>query len=239
MKTKAFGPGWVPTIAALIALSLTLSAAYWQYGRAQYKIELREQYLARLAMPPLRLNDAIPPPEMASFRKVQVSGEYVPEKAILLDNKVSEGAPGYEIVAPLRISGSDRFVLIDRGWASRGRDRSDQPVIRLPQGIVMVTGTAVLPGRGALELSNVVVEGRVWQNLNLARFRDLQHLDVLGFIVQEQSGEDDGLKRNWPQPGFGIEMHESYTGQWLLFSALIIFLYVYYGFLKKRTGDKK
>ena len=239
MKTKAFGPGWVPTIAALIALSLTLSAAYWQYGRAQYKIELREQYMARLAMPPLRLNDAIPPPEMASFRKVQVSGEYVPEKAILLDNKVSEGAPGYEIVAPLRISGSDRFVLIDRGWASRGRDRSDQPVIRLPQGIVMVTGTAVLPGRGALELSNVVVEGRVWQNLNLARFRDLQHLDVLGFIVQEQSGEDDGLKRNWPQPGFGIEMHESYTGQWLLFSALIIFLYVYYGFLKKRTGDKK
>lgn len=239
MKTKAFGPGWVPTIAALIALSLTLSAAYWQYGRAQYKIELREQYMARLAMPPLRLNDAIPPPEMASFRKVQVSGEYVPEKAILLDNKVSEGAPGYEIVAPLRISGSDRFVLIDRGWVSRGRDRSDQPVIRLPQGIVMVTGTAVLPGRGALELSNVVVEGRVWQNLNLARFRDLQHLDVLGFIVQEQSGEDDGLKRNWPQPGFGIEMHESYTGQWLLFSALIIFLYVYYGFLKKRTGDKK
>ena len=239
MKTKAFGPGWVPTIAALIALSLTLSAAYWQYGRAQYKIELREQYMARLAMPPLRLNDAIPPPEMASFRKVQVSGEYVPEKAILLDNKVSEGAPGYEIVAPLRISGSDRFVLIDRGWVSRGRDRSDQPVIRLPQGIVMVTGTAVLPGRGALELSNVVVEGRVWQNLNLARFRDLQHLDVLGFIVQEQSGEDDGLKRDWPQPGFGIEMHESYTGQWLLFSALIIFLYVYYGFLKKRTGDKK
>ena len=239
MKTKAFGPGWVPTIAALIALSLTLSAAYWQYGRAQYKIELREQYMARLAMPPLRLNDAIPPPEMASFRKVQVSGEYVPEKAILLDNKVSEGAPGYEIVAPLRISGSDRFVLIDRGWVSRGRDRSDQPVIRLPQGIVMVTGTAVLPGRGALELSNVVVEGRVWQNLNLARFRDLQHLDVLGFIVQEQSSEDDGLKRNWPQPGFGIEMHESYTGQWLLFSALIIFLYVYYGFLKKRTGDKK
>jgi len=239
MKTKTFGPGWVPTIAALIALSLTLSAAYWQYGRAQYKIALRDQYLARLAMPPLRLNDAIPLPETASFRTVQVSGEYVPDKAILLDNKVNEGVPGYEIVAPLHISGSDRFVLIDRGWVSRGRDRSDQPVIRLPQGIVMVTGTAVLPGRGALELSNVVVEGRVWQNLNLARFRDLQHLDVLGFIVQEQSGEDDGLKRNWPQPGFGIEMHESYTGQWLLFSALIIFLYIYYGFVKRKTGDKK
>ena len=239
MKSRTFGPGWVPTIAAVIGLCLTLSAAYWQYGRARYKIELRQQYLARLAMPPLRLNDSIPQPETASFRKIQVSGQYLPDKAIFLDNKVRDGVPGYEIVAPLKISGSDRYVLIDRGWIRSDGDRSDQPVIRLPQGIVMVTGTAVLPGRGALELSNVVVEGRIWQNLNLARFRERQQLDVLGFIVQEQSVEDDGLNRDWPQPGFGIEMHESYTGQWLLFSALIVFFYVYYGFVRKKTGDKK
>ena len=239
MKSRTFGPGWVPTIAALIGLSLTLSAAYWQYGRAKQKIQLRQQYLARLAMPPLRLNDSIPQPETASFRKIQVSGQYVPDKAILLDNKVREGVPGYEIVAPLQISGSDRYVLIDRGWIHGGGDRSDQPAIQLPQGIVMVSGTAVLPGRGALELSDVVVEGRIWQNLNLARFRDLQHLDVLGFVVEEQSGEDDGLNRDWPEPGFGIEIHQSYTGQWLLFSALIVFFYVYYGFIRKKPGEKK
>jgi surfeit locus 1 family protein len=103
----------------------------------------------------------------------------------------------------------------------------------------MVTGTAVLPGRGALELSDEVVEGRVWQNLNLARFRDKQQLNVLDFIVHEDSGVDDGLNRNWPEPGFGIEIHQSYTGQWLLFSVLIIFFYFYYGFVRKRPGEKK
>ena len=239
MKGKTFGPGWVPTVAAVVGLSLTLAAAHWQYGRAKQKTELRQQYLARLALPPLRLNDSIPRPETASFRKIKVSGQYVPDKAILLDNKVRQGVPGYEIVAPLKIAGSDRSVLIDRGWIRGDGDRTAQGAIRLPQGVVMVTGTAVLPGHGALELSNEVVEGRIWQNLNLARFRELQQLDVLGFVVQEQSGVDDGLNRDWPQPGFGIEMHESYTGQWLLFSALIVFFYIYYGFVRKKTGDKK
>ena len=239
MKGRTFGPGWVPTLAAVVGLCLTLSAAHWQYGRAKQKIELRQQYQARLAMPPLRLNDSIAQPETAVFRKIQVSGQYVPDKAILLDNKVRRGVPGYEIVAPLKISGSDRYVLIDRGWIRGDGNRADQSMMRLPQGIVMVSGTAVLPGRGALELSKDVVEGRIWQNLNLARFRELQQLDVLGFVVQEQSGGDDGLSRDWPQPGFGIEMHESYTGQWLLFSALIIFFYIYYGFVRKKTGDKK
>jgi surfeit locus 1 family protein len=239
MKSKASGPGWVPTIAALIALSLTLSAAYWQYGRAKYKTQLREQYHARLAMPPLHLNDSIPQPDAASFRKVRVSGQYVPDKAILLDNKVREGVPGYEVVAPLRIAGSDRSVLIDRGWIGGGRDRSHLPTIQLPHGLVMVTGTAILPGRGALELSDDVVEGRVWQNLNLSRFRDKQQLNVLDFIVHEESEEDDGLNRNWPEPGFGIQIHQSYTGQWLLFSVLIIFFYFYYGFVRKKPGEKK
>ena len=50
MKSKTSGPGWVPTVAALIGLGLTLSASYWQFGRAASKAELRQQYQARQAM---------------------------------------------------------------------------------------------------------------------------------------------------------------------------------------------
>ena len=128
----------------MIALTLTLSAAYWQFGRAREKAEFRQQYLSRQAMPALRLNDSIPLPATASYRKIRVTGNYLPQKAILLDNKVREGAPGYEIVVPLQIAGTHRTILIDRGWIGHGRDRSHQPEIDVPNGIVIVDRKSVV-----------------------------------------------------------------------------------------------
>ncbi|MGD2140754.1 MAG: SURF1 family protein [Burkholderiales bacterium] len=239
MKTRTSGPGWIPTIAALVALSLTLSAAYWQFGRARQKEALLQEYLSRQAMPALELGEPFPADNVISYRKVSINGRYLPAKAILLDNKIRNGVPGYEIVAPLQISGTNRTVLINRGWVEGSRDRSRLPAIDLPEGVVTVTGTAVLPGRGALELSEDVIDGPLWQNLNLERYRQRQRLDVANFVVQEESDRNDGISRVWAAPGFGIEMHRSYTGQWLLFSALIVFFYIYYGFFRRKPGHKK
>jgi surfeit locus 1 family protein len=239
MESKTSGPGWVPTVAALIGLTVTLSASYWQFGRAASKAELRQQYLARQAMAPYDLNASVPGDDALVHRKVRVTGKYKADKAILLDNRVRAGAAGYEIVVPLQLAGTSRYVLINRGWVGQGRDRTVQPAIEVPGGMVKVAGTAVFPGRGALELSEHVIEGRVWQNLNLARYRDNQKLDVLDFVVQEESDRDDGISRDWAAPGFGIETHQSYAVQWLLFAALIVFFYIYYGFVRKKPDQPK
>ena len=239
MKSKTSGPGWVPTVAALIGLALTLSASYWQFGRAGSKAELRQQYLARQVMAAHDLNVSVPGNDEIEHRRVRVSGAYVPDKAILLDNRIRAGAAGYEIVVPLRISGTNEAVLINRGWVAVGRDRTLQPVIDVPDGIVTVTGIAIVPGRGALELTDDVVEGRVWQNLKLARYRDIQQMDVLGFVIQEQSDRNDGISRDWATPGFGIATHQSYAVQWLLFASLIVFFYIYYGFVRKKPDPQK
>ncbi|UCH48369.1 MAG: SURF1 family protein [Betaproteobacteria bacterium] len=234
MKSKTFGPGWVPTVVALIGLALTLSASYWQFGRAASKAESRQQYLARQAMAPHDLNDSVPDNDAVAYRKVRVTGNYVQDKAILLDNRIRAGAAGYEIVVPLQISGTSRFVLINRGWVAAGHDRTVLPAINVPNAKVPVTGTAVAPGRGALELSEHTIEGQVWQNLDLAHYRDRQQLDVLDFVIQEESDRDDGIRRDWAAPGFGIETHQSYAVQWLLFASLIVFFYIYYGFIRKK-----
>ncbi|HUU71051.1 MAG TPA: SURF1 family protein [Burkholderiales bacterium] len=230
-------PEWRTTIVALLGLALTLSASYWQFGRASDKAALRQQYSARQAMLPHDLGNGVPSLEDAAFRKMRATGMFVPEKAILLDNKLRAGAAGYEIVVPLQLSGSDRHVLINRGWVQRGRDRSDLPVIDVPENAVTIVGTAIVPGRGALELSDEIIEGRVWQNLNLSRYRERQQLNILDFVIQEESDHEDGINRNWPAPGFGIRTHQSYAVQWLLFATLIIFFYCYYGLFRKKTSS--
>jgi surfeit locus 1 family protein len=227
------------TVAALLGLALTLSASYWQFGRASDKAALLEQYSTRQAMTPLDLATGVPTVEDVAHRKAHVFGAFVPEKAILLDNKLRGGAAGYEIVIPLQIAAEGRYVLINRGWVGRGRDRSDLPEIKVPDGPVTVVGVAVVPGRGALELSDEIVEGRVWQNLNLQRYRERQRLDILNFVIQEESDREDGINRDWPVPGFGIQTHQSYAVQWLLFATLIIFFYGYYGFFRRKTSSSE
>ena len=226
-------PGWIVSIAALAALALTLSASYWQFGRADFKKSLSQQYLARQAMAPVDLNLGVPTADQVSYRKVRVAGTYRPDKAIFLDNKLRAGAAGYEIVVPLRIGASKQHVLVNRGWVVRERERHQLPQLDVPAGLVNVSGTAVLPGRGALELSDEVIEGRVWQNLNLARFAEKQGLSIFDFVIQEESNRSDGINRDWAAPGFGVSTHQSYAVQWLLFSALIVFFYVYYGFIRR------
>ena len=230
-------PEWIVTVVALLGVALTLSASYWQFGRASDKSALLEQYSARQAMAPHDLANGVPAIEDIAHRQVRVFGEFAPDKAILLDNKLRRGAAGYEIVVPLQIAGDGRYVLINRGWVGRGRDRSDLPEVDVPGGPVNVIGTAVVPGRGALELSDEIVEGSVWQNLNLQRYRERQRLDVLNFVIQEESDRADGINRDWPDPGFGIQTHQSYAVQWLLFATLIIFFYVYYGFFRRKTSS--
>ena len=232
-------PGWIPTIAAVAGVALTLSAAHWQFGRAAFKTGLQHEYEVRQALPPLDLNAGIAPPEDMQYRKVQVAGTYLASNAIFLDNRIRSGRAGYEYVVPMRIGNSDRFVLVNRGWLPGGQTRNQLPNIKLPAGMVSVTGNAVAAGSPALELSSQTVEGRVWQNLDLARYRQQQGLDVLGFVIHEESAADDGFDRNWLPPGFGVQTHQSYALQWLAFAGMIMFFYVYYGFIRKKPADEK
>lgn len=232
-------PGWIPTVAALAGVALTLSAAYWQFGRAAYKTGLQHEYDTRQALPPLDLNAGILSPEVMQYRKVRVAGTYLAQNAIFLDNRVRSGRAGYEYIVPLRIGGSDTFVLVNRGWLPGGQFRTELPKIELPGGTVLVTGSAVGPGGGALELSSQMVEGRVWQSLDLERYRQYERLDVLAFVIREESDSNDGFDRSWPAPGFGVRTHQSYAVQWLFFAGLIVFFYVYYGLIRKKPADEK
>jgi surfeit locus 1 family protein len=239
MRKYAPRPGWLLTIAASLGLTLTLFASYWQFEKAASKALLQAEYTTRQAAQQIDLNDRVPSTEIVANRKVRVDGVYAPTKVIYLDNRIRNGIAGYEVIVPLRISGSERFVLVNRGWVARGRSRSDVPAVAIPEQQVTVTGTAVIPDERVLELSEATIEGRIWQNLLLSRFRDIQHIDIVDFVLEESSARQDGSSRNGAVPDFGIEKNKIYGVQWLLFAALILFLYVYYGYVREKSGTRK
>lgn len=185
------------------------------------------------------LNDSVAvDPQTIQFRKLSAKGHYLTDHTIFLDNRTRDGVAGFEVITPLRLSGSSGLVLVNRGWMRGAKDRSELPSIETPASELIITGTAVVPSVKILELSDATIEGAVWQNLVLSRYRAVHRLNVMDFVIQQEDQLNDGLARTWTPPGFGVRTHQSYAVQWLIFASLILFFYVYYGYVRTEIKRK-
>jgi len=117
-------------------------------------------------------------------------------------------------------------VLVNRGWIAANPERSVLPALKTPEGAVEITGLAVTPSRRFVELSSRVVEGKVWQNLTLERYRDAFPLALQPVVIQQESPLDDGLVREWDAPDLGVDKHRGYAFQWLALALTILVFYL-------------
>ena len=221
-----FSPGLVPSLAAVMMIILTLALGNWQLNRAAEKRALQQHYddmarqpAALLPSQTVKLSDYL-------FRKVEVRGEFVPAYQILLDNKIQRGRAGYHVIAPLRIAGSDKVVLINRGWIARDATRNHLPFIKTIASAVRIEGIAINPSARFVELSSQVVEGPVWQNLTLERYAKTVPFALQPILVLQQNDTGDGLIRAWERPDTGITMHQGYAFQWFALALAILITYI-------------
>jgi surfeit locus 1 family protein len=228
MPSLTFHPRLIPTLAALCALAATLYLAAWQQGRAAEKRALQAAYDQRSAMPPLALSGADVArmdPQSARFRRAAVSGEWLESGQIFVDNKFEQNAVGYHVLTPLRIAGTQRYVLVNRGWVSRGANYPLPPKVAVESGEVNVRGTIIVPTSKFLELGQETVSGNVWQNVTIERFRAVTKLDVLP-VVLLASPAGAGLRVVTEQPDAGVAKHVEYMLTWYSLALTIGVLWI-------------
>jgi surfeit locus 1 family protein len=214
-----------PTVATVVGVAVALALGNWQLGRGAQKRELKAHFDAQAAQPPIHVGaDELSAADM-DLRRAEARGVFEPRYAVFIDNRIHRGVPGYHVVMPLKLAGTDRYVLVNRGWVARPALRSQLPSVRTPETAVTIEGTAVIPGRRMLELSNAVVEGPIWQNLTIARYRDAMPLKIQPFVIRQESTVEDGLIRAWDPPDFGIEKHYGYAFQWFALAATLFGFY--------------
>lgn len=204
----------------------TLLLGNWQMNRASQKEEMQRR-LDRLAREPgVELSAAAADPVPTQFRRVQAEGEFEPRHLIYLDNKVYRRSAGYHVIMPLRIGDSNMRVLVNRGWVAGTGRRELLPQVVTPGGTVRIEGLAMVPSANILELSPRTVEGRVWANLVLERYRQSVPFPIQPIVLQQTSPVEDGLVRDWPRPDLGIEKHKGYALQWYALCVAIFIAYV-------------
>lgn len=206
-----------------------LALANWQLNRAHEK----EALAARLATLAKDTPVTIPVSELnaqdVEWRRVTARGRFEPRYGLLIDNRIYRGVAGYHVVMPLELgdkSGGMRYVLVNRGWIAGNPDRTKLPEVRTPEGVVEIAGLATTPSRRFLELSSQTVEGKVWQNLTLERYRKAFPIALQPIVIQQESALDDGLVREWDPPNLGVDRHYGYAFQWLAMAVTILVIYL-------------
>jgi len=221
-----FKAGPWASMAAAAAIALTLALGSWQVSRGREKSALKAQLEALGHEPAVNISVSEIDAKDVQWRRVRARGRFDPRYAVFIDNRIRHGAAGYEVVMPLKLEGSDRYVLVNRGWIAGNPDRSRLPMVRTPDSVVTVSGLAVVPGRHFLELSTNIAEGIVWQNLTLERYRQAVRIMIQPFVIRQDSDLDDGLVREWDAPDLGISMHYGYAFQWFALAATIFVFYL-------------
>jgi cytochrome oxidase assembly protein ShyY1 len=232
----------VATVSALLVIVIGCAAGVWQLNRAETKIALAANLLARQQMPILSANTQFWSLEEVHERRMTARGHYLPHSAIWLDNRPrpipagGEGntaQAGFYLLMPFQLEGRDEVLWINRGWAPRNNDRRETlPPISTPLNVISVEGIVFAHPGKVYELgadSKVLDpnQSRIAQNFDLEREAKLHGWLQAPFILrQEESGAQDGLLREWAPLTTGVNRHYAYAFQWfaLAFSGFLFWL---------------
>ena len=169
-------------------------------------------------------------------QRIVVHGQFLPEHARLLDNKVRHKRAGYEVVMPLRLA-EGIHVLVNRGWIEAPSSRERLPEVVTPPGRVRVEGVVLTRLPQPMKLSEKT-SGKVRQSLELRQFAAESGLPLQAFVIEQHSALADGLLREWPRPDAGIEKHQGYSLQWYSLAALAVVLAIVLSFRRIEAASK-
>ena len=224
---------WIPLIATLLVAGIGIALGNWQTRRAEEKIAIAGSIAARSQLDPLPIQtlpiNAVP----EEFRPVTVTGTFVKDWPVYLDNRPLNGKAGFYLLMPLRVSGSERVVLVQRGWFPRDpQDRQRLPSIPVSQDEVKLIGRVRTSVGKLMQLGETptLTPGAIVQNVGIEALAAASKLPLQNFIIEQTNDLGDGLVRDWPLPSAGVDTHRAYAFQWYALSAAAFLFFIVTGF---------
>ncbi|MEY4748307.1 MAG: hypothetical protein RIQ60_521 [Pseudomonadota bacterium] len=269
---------WIVAVAALLSATGTARLGLWQLDRAQQKITIADAISQRSQFPPLTAEQlagsALTQPSTSGpaptfdtqlqaqlERRIQLSGRWLAERSIYLDNRQMEGRPGFFLLTPLRLA-DGRVIMVQRGWWPRdAHDRTHVPAPPAARGIVSFTGRITAAPARTFSLGSGDDQGLIRQNIDLVSYGRSVGLTVPPLLIVQLEAESDSgsdgdgdaaqvaapspsasgvpeLRRNWPRIAADVDKHYGYATQWFALSTLIVILYVWFQLLRPRFRNR-
>lgn len=222
---------WGIALCVTLTFALLINLGFWQLGRAAEKRALQREMLARQELPALALEQVLPRTgplseaqavEVENLR-VSVSGRYWNEGSFLVAFQFFQGAPGFELVTPFLVDGTEETLLVSRGWIAPGPGDDGMPFI------VPVNGEQTLTGQ--LHVPPVVagitqVEGEAWplrlRRMDLARAAEVLDRPVLPWVLRLSADSAGVHARHWPAVTVSTRSNIQYALQWFGMALVVL-----------------
>jgi surfeit locus 1 family protein len=239
---------WLMLLAATCVTLLTIRLGFWQLGRAHQKEASYQLEMANAQRPPLEVKDflvAPPSQEEGLQRRIQVSGQWLGQWTIYLENRSMQSKPGFWVLTPLQIA-PGKALLVQRGWVARDLVYTDKlPAIETPAGIVDVQGRWIAAPSIMYELASKPInpsehQGFVTlrQNVELKSLTEETGLNFLA-SVRQTGAPSEGLQRDWSSSLSGADKNRAYAFQWFALAALCVGLFAWFQIIRKVRHDSR
>ena len=219
----------------------------WQLDRLDSKQKLNQEVEERTASALIPIQDAVDSSdpwsigESLKFRRVTAEGQYRDEDSVLIRNRSLNGAPGYWLLTPLRIS-EDIAVVVNRGWIPLSAEDFSPKSL----GKVTISGL-IQETKGASGLQKSDPSGGVLKSLgrvDLQRYQEQLSYGIypiyLQLEFQQPDNEEQGIPLKLERPNFDDGPHLNYAVQWFSFAAVFSIGYpVVLWRNRKKLGGKK
>lgn len=224
---------WKLTLFTLLMLPVLVALGFWQLQREDEKLALQAQYEARQSAAPRPIGQVDGQQDLR-YMPVRATGHFDNERIFLLDNRIHEGRPGYEVVQPFHTTGSE-LLLVNRGWVEQAQYRSELPAIEPVSGQVSIRATVYVPFGEAFTLGDSMSQSSGWprriQTLEpeamIAQLEGEQQDAAFPYSLRLQPGSPGALQENWPPVNTSPEKHQAYAVQWFSMAVVLAGLYLY------------
>jgi len=237
ISSRRFKPGLVPTLVTLVLLPIFIRLGYWQLDRADQKRVIQTNYAQRSDLPSFRLESRVRATDELEYRRVFVKGTFDSKHQILIDNKVHNGRVGYYVITPLKMTSSNQYVLINRGWVPLGVSRSELPKIDVTDRHVTIHGVLVKAKRDIVMISDTNRDTTGWparmQWLDVKEFQKDTKYSVYPMAILMDPDAPHGYAREWGKANLDPDKNTSYAMQWFSFAVLLLVIYFVVNFKKK------
>jgi surfeit locus 1 family protein len=196
------------TTCVLLALGMA-RASVWQWQRHIEKQGLIATLKKTLELEPVELQAIADSPLLDSalqWRRVSFSGTYDFEHEVIVRrNRGAQDRAGVHVITPLKLEGSERYVLVDRGFLPLGREGRDfrkryqTPLQGTAYGLVKSTMVPKLPKALAfLEPQDPPVgpgkpRNDLWIRVDIQKIRQQLPYPVLPIYLESMENPNDPL----------------------------------------------
>jgi cytochrome oxidase assembly protein ShyY1 len=229
-------------LALLLAVAIVafgcIELGLWQFRRYADRNSANGEITANLAAAPVPVSDVMatttPPASADEWRVVTARGTYDGAHQLAVLYRTRNGAPGVDLVVPLRTSAGPALV-VDRGWvATRGGIDAPATLPPPPRGIVTVTGWVRRDADGGSD-QTTPHGGFVRAISSRAISASVPYPLYDGFLEStREQPESKPAPATAIAPDLSSGPHFFYGLQWFFFAILAIGFFVYFAWTERQ-----